>query len=551
MSHAVHAPSDAAQSPVSFADLGLPLKLVSALRDRNLTAPFPIQAQTIPDALAGRDVLGRGRTGSGKTLSYGLPLISRLAGRTSESKQPRGVILAPTRELAVQVNEALEPYGRTLGLTSKTICGGMPMPSQIQALKRGVDIVVATPGRLRDLIRRGACSLSAVEVVVLDEADQMADLGFLPEVRELLDQVPTKSQSLLFSATLDRGVDTLVQQYLHDPVTHSVDPTGGAVTTMKHHVAIIDPQHKTMLSAVIAARGSRTIAFVRTQLGADRVAEQLKEAGLQAEAIHGGLAQAMRTKTLAEFKEGKVNVLVATDVAARGIHVDDVDLVLHIDPAGDSKDYLHRAGRTARAGKAGEVVTLALPHQQRSVTRMMEKAGVAAARHSVKGVFTPELVKLVGIRSVTEAKAATARLTVVAAQREVTQLQVRLEQAQRAVAQAGSVADELAATVEHELRHGVPAATHEHKQHTHEKRKPYGRPGRERPGKDPRDSSPKRGAGQHGFTKHPQQRSDKHSMYKGGTAKGGTAKGSVAGKRNGPRSGGHHVTSRNGEREQV
>ncbi|MGH3429543.1 MAG: DEAD/DEAH box helicase, partial [Mycobacteriales bacterium] len=421
MSHAVNS-SDAARPAVTFADLGLSQRLVAALAERSLTTPFPIQAQTIPDALAGRDVLGRGRTGSGKTLSFGLPMISRLAGRNAEPKRPRGVILAPTRELAVQVNEALEPYGRSLGLTSKTICGGMPMPGQIQALKRGVDILVATPGRLRDLIRRGSCSLAAVEVVVLDEADQMADLGFLPEVRELLDYIPRSSQHLLFSATLDRGIDTLVKEYLDNPVTHAVDPSQNTVTTMSHHLAIIEPSQKTMLSAVLAARGNRTIAFVRTQLGADRVAGQLTEAGLRASAIHGGLNQSERTKTLAEFKEGKVDVLVATDVAARGIHIDDVDLVLHIDPAGDSKDYLHRAGRTARAGRTGIVVTMILPHQQRSTERLMEKAGVKAKRHLVRGRFTPDLVELVGARSITDTSAAAARLQIAAAQREVAEL---------------------------------------------------------------------------------------------------------------------------------
>ncbi len=545
MSHAVITPPDAVHLPSSFADLGLPERLVTALTTRGLTSPFPIQASTIPDALAGHDVLGRGRTGSGKTLSYGLPLISRLAGGTTAPKRPRGIVLAPTRELAVQVNEALEPYGRTLGLSSKTICGGMPMPDQMQALKRGVDIIVATPGRLRDLIKRGSCSLDSVEIVVLDEADQMADLGFLPEVRELLNYVPPESQSLLFSATLDRGVDTLVNEYLHDPVTHSVDPTAGAVTTMTHHVAIVTPEHKTLLTAALADRGSRTIAFVRTQLGADRVAQQLKAAGLRAEPIHGGLAQSARTKTLAEFKEGIVSVLVATDVAARGIHVDDVDLVLHIDPAGDSKDYLHRAGRTARAGKNGVVVTLALPHQQRSVARLMEKAGVDAARHVVKGRFSSQLTDLLGARSITETRARAARLGVTAAQREVTELTNRLERAQQTVTQASAAADQLAATAEREVRDGIPSDSVERTHSGERGRRPQQRTDRERHHRDFRDRDSRERTGKHGTGKYAPHGSDKRSSP--GTRKA---------KHSGPRSGGHSATGhksgyRSGEREHV
>ena len=280
--------TDAARPAISFADLGLSDRIVNILNQRGITSPFPIQAQTIPDALAGRDVLGRGRTGSGKTLSFGLPLVTRLAGETTAPRRPRGVILAPTRELAVQVNEALQPYERALGLSSKVVCGGMSMGSQIEALKRGVDIVVATPGRLRDLIRRDCCSLDAVEIVVLDEADQMADLGFLPEVRELLDYIPRASQHLLFSATLDRGIDTLVAEYLDNPVTHAVDPNQGAVTTMSHHLAIIEPTQKAMLSAVLAARGMLDVGRQRQlavllQLG-------LQVVGLELEPVELALA---------------------------------------------------------------------------------------------------------------------------------------------------------------------------------------------------------------------------------------------------------------------
>ncbi len=538
MSHAVIAPSDTALTAAGFGDLGLPERLVAALTARGLTSPFPIQTSTIPDALAGRDVLGRGRTGSGKTLSYGLPLISRLTGGTTQPKHPRGIILAPTRELAVQVNEALEPYGRTLGLSAKTVCGGMPMSDQIHALKRGVGIIVATPGRLRDLIKRGSCSLDSVEVVVLDEADQMADLGFLPEVRELLNYVPSQSQSLLFSATLDRGVDTLVNEYMNNPVTHSVDPTAGAVTTMAHHVTVVAPEHKALISAVLADRGNRTIAFVRTQLGADRVAQQLKDAGLCAEPIHGGLAQTARTKTLAEFKEGIVKVLVATDVAARGIHVDDVDLVLHIDPAGDSKDYLHRAGRTARAGKDGVVVTLALPHQQRSVARLMEKAGVNAGRHPVKGRFSPQLTELLGARSVTDIRASAAKLAVAAAQREVSELSERLTRAQQAVVQATAAADQLAATAEHEIANGLPSASFEREPRAdrgEHGRRPQQRAGRDRYHSEPRERNTKHGGGNH--TSHS---ADKHR-----------SNGARNAKHNGPRSGGHKGGYRSGGREHV
>lgn len=459
MSHSAMSHAHAQAETVSFADLGLDDKLVSVLSQRGLTTPFPIQAQTIPDALSGRDILGRGRTGSGKTLSFGLPLVSRLAGGNTKPQNPRGLVLVPTRELAVQVSEALEPYAKTMGLSTKVVCGGMSMPKQIEALRRRVDILVATPGRLTDLIKRRSCSLDEVEVVVLDEADQMADMGFLPEVSELLDKVPDHSQGLLFSATLDRGIDTLVKKYLNNPATHSADPQGSTVSTMAHHVALVQPDHKVMLSAVLAATGERTIAFVRTQLGCDRVANQFKEAGLSAEAIHGGLAQAMRTKTLAEFKEGTVRVLVATDVAARGIHVEDVDLVLHIDPAGDSKDYLHRAGRTARAGKDGVVITLALPHQRRSTERLLDKAGAKATYHTAKGVFSESFAKLSGARSIGDLNAAAARLAVDAAKREVVELHQRLERAQAAVIAAEVKAENLTKQATEEI-HSTPRTPH-------------------------------------------------------------------------------------------
>jgi superfamily II DNA/RNA helicase len=358
---------------ITFGDLGLHDDVVRALVKRGVVTPFPIQAATIPDALAGKDVLGRGRTGSGKTLSFGLPMLTRIAaaeGRT-KPKHPRGLILVPTRELAMQVADALEPFGSVLGLKLKVVCGGTSMSNQIYALERGVDVLVATPGRLRDLINRNTAKLDEVMVTVLDEADQMADMGFLPEVTEILDKVPSGGQSLLFSATLENEIDSLVKRYLKNPVTHEVDAAQGAVTTMSHHILVVKPKDKAPITNAIAARKGRTIIFVRTQMGADRVAEQLIEAGVKADALHGGMTQGARTRVLGDFKDGYLNVVVATDVAARGIHVDDIDLVLNVDPAGDHKDYLHRSGRTARAGRSGAVVTLVLPHQRRGVFRLM------------------------------------------------------------------------------------------------------------------------------------------------------------------------------------
>ncbi|GHH70943.1 hypothetical protein GCM10018793_05820 [Streptomyces sulfonofaciens] len=438
------APSDEPAAP-TFADLGLPDAVVRKLAQNGVTTPFPIQAATIPDALAGRDILGRGRTGSGKTLSFGLPLLTTLAGGYTEKKHPRGVILTPTRELAMQVADALQPYGDVLGLKMKVVCGGTSMGNQIYALERGVDILVATPGRLRDLIGRGACSLSSVQVAVLDEADQMADLGFLPEVTELLDQVPEGGQRMLFSATLDHDIDTLIKRYLNAPVTHEVDPSAGAVTTMSHHILIVKPRDKAPVTAAIASRKGRTIVFVRTQMGADRIAEQLRDAGVRADALHGGMTQGARTRTLADFKDGYVNVLVATDVAARGIHVDDVDLVLNVDPAGDHKDYLHRSGRTARAGRSGTVVSLALPHQRRQMFRLMEDAGVDAARHIVGGggVFDPAVAEITGARSMTEVQAESAGRAAEQAEREVKDLTKELERAQRRAVELREEADHL------------------------------------------------------------------------------------------------------------
>ncbi|MFI8963086.1 DEAD/DEAH box helicase [Streptomyces sp. NPDC053493] len=452
---------DADETPqITFGDLGLPEGVVRKLAQNGVTTPFPIQAATIPDALAGKDILGRGRTGSGKTLSFGLPLLATLADGHTEKKKPRGVILTPTRELAMQVADALQPYGDVLGLRMKVVCGGTSMGNQIYALERGVDILVATPGRLRDIINRGACSLEQVQVAVLDEADQMADLGFLPEVTELLDQVPAGGQRLLFSATLENEIDSLVKRYLVNPVTHEVDPSAGAVTTMTHHVLVVKPKDKAPVTAAIAARKGRTIIFVRTQLGADRVAEQLRDAGVKADALHGGMTQGARTRTLADFKDGYVNVLVATDVAARGIHVDGIDLVLNVDPAGDHKDYLHRSGRTARAGRSGVVVSLALPHQRRQIFRLMEDAGVDASRHIVggAGAFDPEVAEITGARSLTEVQADSANNAAKQAEREVADLTKQLERLQRRAVELREEADRLVARAARERGEDPDAA---------------------------------------------------------------------------------------------
>ncbi|MBZ6295529.1 DEAD/DEAH box helicase [Streptomyces olivaceus] len=441
------APAAAEAPEPTFADLGLPEGVVRKLAQNGVTTPFPIQAATIPDALAGKDILGRGRTGSGKTLSFGLPTLATLAGGRTEKHKPRAVILTPTRELAMQVADALQPYGDVMGLRMKVVCGGTSMGNQIYALEKGVDILVATPGRLRDIINRGACSLANVEIAVLDEADQMSDLGFMPEVTELLDQVPAGGQRMLFSATMENEIKTLVDRYLKDPVSHEVDAAQGAVTTMSHHILVVKPKDKAPVTAAIASRKGRTIIFVRTQLGADRVAEQLRDAGAKADALHGGMTQGARTRTLADFKDGYVNVLVATDVAARGIHVDGIDLVLNVDPAGDHKDYLHRAGRTARAGRTGTVVSLSLPHQRRQIFRLMEDAGVDATRHIIQGgaAFEPEVAEITGARSMTEVQAESAGNAAQQAERDVTQLTKELERAQRRATELREEADRLVA----------------------------------------------------------------------------------------------------------
>ncbi|MGV9368288.1 DEAD/DEAH box helicase [Micromonospora tulbaghiae] len=389
---------DPTPETVDFASLGLPRQLVETLARQGITTPFEIQRATLPDSLAGRDVLGRGQTGSGKTLAFGLPVIARVADRNrARPLYPRALVLVPTRELAMQVNDALVPLGKSVGVFLKTAVGGVPYDRQIDALRRGVEIIVATPGRLGDLIERGVCRLDDVEITVLDEADQMADMGFLPEVTRLLAKTPADAQRLLFSATLDNDVDTLVKRFMTDPVTHSTAPATAAVSTMDHHLLLIPPHDKFAVAASIAAREGRTMLFARTQLGVDRLVEQLAAVGVRAGGLHGGKTQRMRTKTLAEFREGRTPVLVATDVAARGIHVDGVSLVLHVDPPKDPKDYLHRAGRTARAGESGAVATLVLPKQRRTTLAMMEKAGVEPAETRVRA-GDEALAELTGAR---------------------------------------------------------------------------------------------------------------------------------------------------------
>lgn len=340
---------------------------------------FPIQSATIADALAGRDVLGRARTGSGKTLGFGLPAIALLAqtGRPTPHR-PRAVVLVPTRELAMQVNDALEPFAHSMHVSLRLIAGGLSMSKQIRSLERGVHLVIATPGRLADLVRRGEADLSETRIVVLDEADHMAQMGFMDEIEEILERVPGGAQRLLFSATLDGDVDKLVATSMTDPARHDVTGGDDGPSTMHHVVLHVPPHAKYQFATRIAARKGRTIVFVRSKLGCDRIAAQMREAGVLAVALHGDKSQNERNAAITGFRAGTIPVLVATDVAARGIHVDHVDLVMQMDPPADHKDYTHRAGRTARAGEDGLVVTLALPHQRRTVEGLMDRAGIDA-----------------------------------------------------------------------------------------------------------------------------------------------------------------------------
>ncbi|WP_405585915.1 DEAD/DEAH box helicase [Streptomyces sp. NBC_01190] len=381
----------------AFADLDMPAPLLAELTRQGVTVPFPIQGATLPNSLAGRDVLGRGRTGSGKTLAFGLALLARTAGQRAEPRQPLALVLVPTRELAQQVTDALTPYARTLRLRLTTVVGGMSIGRQAGALREGVEVVVATPGRLKDLIERRDCRLDRVAITVLDEADQMADMGFMPQVTALLQQVMPGGQRMLFSATLDRNVDKLVRMFLDDPVVHSVDPSAGAVTTMEHHVLQVATDDKRAATLRIAAREGRVLLFMDSKRAVDRLTRDLLAGGVRAGALHGGKSQPQRNRTLAQFKNGDVTALVATNVAARGIHIDDLDLVVNVDPPADHKDYLHRGGRTARAGASGSVVTLVLPDQRRDMDRLMVHAGIAPRTAQVHS-SDAELARITGAR---------------------------------------------------------------------------------------------------------------------------------------------------------
>ncbi|MCZ4584392.1 DEAD/DEAH box helicase [Rhodococcus opacus] len=385
---------------VTFAEIGLPAPLVQALARNSITVPSPIQALAVPDALAGTNVLGRAQTGSGKTLAFGLPMLTRLSRHEDRPapKRPRALVLVPTRELAFQVVDSLNSYAGAMGLTVRPAVGGTPFSKQVDQLRRGVDILVATPGRLNDHLRQGTCILDSIEITALDEADQMADMGFLPEVRAILGETRADGQRLLFSATLDREVQSLVRQFLPDHVQHSTEDGRASVDTMEHYVLLVDRGQKDNVLAEIGARDGRTIMFARTKLGCEGITDRLRAVGIAAEALHGGKAQNQRTRVLERFKNGRTPVLVATDVAARGIHVDGIDLVVHVDPPADHKDYLHRAGRTARAGEKGTVVAIVLPNQKRTFRRLTGMAGVDATAVPV----TPGSEKLA---SITGAKA--------------------------------------------------------------------------------------------------------------------------------------------------
>ncbi|MFK3734394.1 DEAD/DEAH box helicase [Streptomyces sp. NPDC088090] len=381
-----------------FEGLDMPAGLLATLTAQGVTTPFPIQGATLPDSLAGRDVLARGRTGSGKTLAFGLALLARTAGLRAQSKAPLALVLVPTRELAQQVTDSLAPYATAVNLRMATVVGGLSITKQAATLRRGVEVVVASPGRLNDLVERGDCVLDDVRITVLDEADQMTDMGFLPQITKLIKQVRDDGQRMLFSATLDCNIDQLVKRFLTDPVVHSVDPSAGAVTTMEHHVLHVqDATDKKAVTTRIAARDGRVILFLDTKRSADRLAKRLLSVGVRAAALHGGRTQPQRNRTLEQFKTGQVTALVATNVAARGIHIDDLDLVVNVDPPGDHKDYLHRGGRTARAGGSGSVVTLVLPEQKHEVTRLMRDAGIQPRTTRLRS-SDEELATLTGAR---------------------------------------------------------------------------------------------------------------------------------------------------------
>ena len=374
-----HNTSSSSSSAVTFGGLGVPDALVKALAARGITEPTPIQAATLPDSLAGRDVLGRGRTGSGKTYAFVLPLLTRLAAARGARRpgRPRALVLAPTRELATQIEASVAPLAQELGLRTLTVFGGVGPNRQIAGLRAGVDVLIACPGRLVDHVQAGHARLDAVEITVLDEADHMADLGFLPDVRRLLERTPPNGQRLLFSATLDRGIDVLAKRFLTDPVTHSVDSASSPVPAMDHHVLHVHPEDRLPVLVDLAAAPGRTLVFTRTKRGAKALARRLVNAGVAAVELHGNLAQNARDRNLRAFSDGSARTLVATDIAARGIHIDDVTLVIHADPPVEHKAYLHRSGRTARAGARGTVVTLMTDEQVADVRDLTRKAGIA------------------------------------------------------------------------------------------------------------------------------------------------------------------------------
>lgn len=387
-------------SEMTFATLGVPAPIITALTAAGIDSPFPIQIDTLPDTLSGRDVLGRGKTGSGKTLAFSIPMVARLggalAGGRRRSGRPLGLVLAPTRELATQIANTMAPLADAYDLRVTTIFGGISQARQVAALKAGVDIVVATPGRLEDLMKQGFLHLDAIEITVLDEADHMADLGFLPIVTKILKATPAGGQRLLFSATLDNGVDKLVTQFLHNEVLHSVDEANSPVAAMTHHVFETSGNDaKKDLVYKLASGTGRRILFMRTKHHAKKLAKALTDAGIPAVDLHGNLSQPQRDRNLAAFGEGSVKVLVATDVAARGVHVDNVELVIHVDPPMEHKAYLHRSGRTARAGAEGDVVTICLPTQQKDVAALLKKADIQVVPLKVTA-NSPEVLELVG-----------------------------------------------------------------------------------------------------------------------------------------------------------
>ena len=373
----------AAAVGVTFASLGVPAPVVAALAEAGITMPFPIQTATLPDALAGRDILGRGKTGSGKTLAFSIPLLAGLAGGHTSACRPRGLVLVPTRELASQVQAVLRPLAAALDLSVATVFGGTPQRLQVTALRNRADIIVACPGRLTDLIEQGHCHLGDVEISVVDEADHMADLGFLPVVRRLLDATPPEGQRMLFSATLDHAVDVLARRFLSEPAEHTVDSVAAPAAMVHHLLTVAQPDRVGVVTAL--TRGDkRSLIFTRTKRGAQRLARQLATAGIPTAQLHGDLAQSARERNLRSFASGTARVMVATDIAARGIHVEGIDLVIHADPPKEHKAYLHRSGRTARAGAGGVVVTLQTSAQSGDVRALMRQAGVVPLAATVR-----------------------------------------------------------------------------------------------------------------------------------------------------------------------